>query len=134
MCITLIRYLIRNYKLFCVLVLFIAGLSVSEAEEENVATYSIVAFDPMNGDLGVAVQSKFLGVGPVVPWIKTGVGVIATQAWANTQFGPDGLTLLEESYYKIGEVEESIEILQHALTIFPDDRQIMNRLKEMRAD
>jgi uncharacterized Ntn-hydrolase superfamily protein len=57
-------------------------------------TYSIVAWDPDNGDLGVAVQSKFLAVGAVVPWAKAGVGAIATQAWANTSFGPDGLALM----------------------------------------
>ena len=56
-----------------------------------VATFSIVAFDPETGDLGVAVQSRFLGVGAVVPWAKAGVGAIATQAWANTTYGPEGL-------------------------------------------
>jgi uncharacterized Ntn-hydrolase superfamily protein len=57
-------------------------------------TFSIVAFDPGNGDLGVAVASKFVCVGAVVPWAKAGVGAVATQAWANTDFGPDGLRLL----------------------------------------
>jgi uncharacterized Ntn-hydrolase superfamily protein len=58
------------------------------------STFSIVAWDPGTGDLGVAVQSKFLAVGAVVPWAKAGVGAVATQAWANTSFGPDGLALL----------------------------------------
>jgi uncharacterized Ntn-hydrolase superfamily protein len=57
-------------------------------------TFSIVAFDPANGDLGVAVASKFACVGAVVPWAKAGVGAVATQAWANTDFGPDGLRLM----------------------------------------
>lgn len=60
----------------------------------TVATYSIVAFDPATGDLGVAVQSKFFGVGSVVPWARAGVGAIATQAEANVTYGPDGLRLL----------------------------------------
>jgi uncharacterized Ntn-hydrolase superfamily protein len=60
-----------------------------------VATFSIVAFDPETGDLGVAVESKFLGVGAVVPWARAGVGAVATQAWANTTYGPVGLDLLE---------------------------------------
>lgn len=60
-----------------------------------VATYSIVAFDPATGDLGVAVQSKFFGVGTVVPWAKAGVGAVATQASANITYGPEGLRLLE---------------------------------------
>ncbi len=60
------------------------------------STFSIVAFDPSNGDLGIAVESKFLSVGAVVPWAQAGVGAIATQAWANTQYGPSGLAMLKE--------------------------------------
>ncbi len=58
-------------------------------------TFSIVARDPQKGELGIAVESKFLGVGAVVPWAKAGVGAIATQSWANTTYGPRGLGLLE---------------------------------------
>ncbi len=54
-------------------------------------TFSIVALDPATGDLGVAVQSKFLAVGAVVPWAKAGVGAVATQSFANVAYGPDGL-------------------------------------------
>src|SRR5215210_8063026 len=61
-----------------------------------VATFSIVGHDPQNGDLGIAVASKFLAVGAVVPWARAGVGAIATQSWANTAYGPDGLALLEQ--------------------------------------
>jgi uncharacterized Ntn-hydrolase superfamily protein len=57
-------------------------------------TYSIVARDGATGDLGVAVQSKFLAVGAVVPWVRAGIGAIATQAYANVAYGPDGLALL----------------------------------------
>ncbi|HZT98506.1 MAG TPA: DUF1028 domain-containing protein [Ktedonobacteraceae bacterium] len=57
-------------------------------------TFSIVARDPQTGELGIAVESKFLAVGAVVPWAKAGVGAIATQAWANTSYGPRGLELL----------------------------------------
>ena len=57
-------------------------------------TYSIVALDPGTGDLGVAVQSKFLAVGAVVPWAQAGVGAIATQSMANVAYGPDGLEAL----------------------------------------
>ncbi len=60
-----------------------------------VATFSIVAHDPGNGDLGVAVASKFLAVGAVVPWARAGAGAIATQSFANLSFGPGGLGLLE---------------------------------------
>jgi uncharacterized Ntn-hydrolase superfamily protein len=48
-----------------------------------VATFSIVARDPHNGDLGIAVASKFLAVGSVVPWARAGAGALATQAMAN---------------------------------------------------
>ena len=61
-----------------------------------VSTFSIVGRDAQNGDLGIAVQSKFLAVGAVVPWLKAGVGAVATQAWANTSYGPRGLALLAE--------------------------------------
>jgi len=61
---------------------------------DPVATFSIVAYDPETGDLGVAVESRFFAVGSVVPWAKAGVGAIATQSFANTTFGPKGLQLL----------------------------------------
>jgi uncharacterized Ntn-hydrolase superfamily protein len=54
-------------------------------------TFSIVARDPTTGDLGVAVESKFLAVGSVVPWAQAGIGAVATQAAANVAYGPDGL-------------------------------------------
>lgn len=58
-------------------------------------TFSIVAFDPANGDLGVAVQSKFPNVGVSIPFAKAGVGAVATQSYCNTSYGPRGLALLE---------------------------------------
>jgi uncharacterized Ntn-hydrolase superfamily protein len=61
-------------------------------------TFSIVAFDHRNGDLGVAVQSKFPAVGNTVPWAKTKVGAIATQAWVNVSYGPTGLQLLGKGF------------------------------------
>ena len=61
-------------------------------------TYSIVARDPETGDLGVAVQSKFLAVGATVPWARAGVGAIATQSFANVAYGPDGLALLADGH------------------------------------
>ena len=74
---------------------FLGALSVStQAAERPVATYSIVAFDPATGDLGIAVQSKFFGVGSVVPWAKAGVGAVATQSYANTTYGLEGLKLM----------------------------------------
>jgi uncharacterized Ntn-hydrolase superfamily protein len=64
--------------------------------ETLVATYSIAACDLAAGQWGVATQSKFLAVGSVVPWAVPHVGAIATQAYANPRYGPDGLALLRE--------------------------------------
>ncbi len=61
-----------------------------------VATYSIVACDLEAKQWGVAVQSKFLAVGAVVPWAEPEVGAVATQAYANPRYGPNGLALLRE--------------------------------------
>jgi uncharacterized Ntn-hydrolase superfamily protein len=61
-----------------------------------IATYSIVACDLEEGHWSVAVQSKFLAVGSVVPWAEPEVGAIATQAYANPSYGPNGLALLRE--------------------------------------
>ncbi|MBL8133316.1 MAG: DUF1028 domain-containing protein [Anaerolineae bacterium] len=59
------------------------------------STFSIVACDPDQRAWGVAVASKFLGVGCRVPWAKAEVGAIATQSWAKISFGPDGLAMME---------------------------------------
>jgi uncharacterized Ntn-hydrolase superfamily protein len=59
-----------------------------------VATYSIAACDLQAAQWGVATQSKFLAVGSVVPWAEPQVGAIATQAYANPRYGPEGLALL----------------------------------------
>jgi uncharacterized Ntn-hydrolase superfamily protein len=61
----------------------------------RVATFSIVARDPANGDLGVGVQSKFPNVRVAVPYAKAGVGAVATQSFSNSDFGTKGLKLLE---------------------------------------
>jgi uncharacterized Ntn-hydrolase superfamily protein len=58
------------------------------------STFSIVAYDPMESALGVAVASKFPAVGAIVPWAEAACGAVATQALANTSFGPHGLDLM----------------------------------------
>jgi uncharacterized Ntn-hydrolase superfamily protein len=78
------------------------------------ATYSIVACDLEAGQWGVAVESKFLAVGSLVPWAEPGVGAVATQAWANPRYGPDGLAHLRSGKT----AEETIA----ALTASDDDR------------
>ncbi len=72
-----------------------------------VSTFSIVAVDLENGDVGVAVQSKFPNVRPVVPWAESGVGAVATQSFVNVSFGPKGLTLMRNG----ATAEEALRIL-----------------------
>ncbi len=59
-------------------------------------TYSVVAMDPEEELVGVAVASRFIAVGAVVPWVRHGAGAIATQSYANYSFGPEGLDLLSD--------------------------------------
>jgi uncharacterized Ntn-hydrolase superfamily protein len=84
------------------------------APSEIVATYSIVACDLDAGQWGIAVQSKFLAVGSVVPWAEPHVGAVATQAYANPRYGPDGLALLRAG--------RSAEEVISTLTEADDDR------------
>ena len=78
--------------------------------ESVVATYSIAACDLDARQWGVATQSKFLAVGSVVPWAEPEVGAIATQAYANPRYGPNGLQLLSEGF----SAEEVVERLTEA--------------------
>ncbi len=66
----------------------------SEYRGRPVATYSIVAFDSLSGELGVAVQSHWFSVGPLVPWAEAGVGAVATQSFVEASYGPLGLALM----------------------------------------
>ena len=65
-------------------------------ESSPIATFSIVGSDPDTGELGVAVQSKIVAVGAVVPWARAEIGAIATQSFANVNYGQKGLELLEK--------------------------------------
>ena len=69
---------------------------LQEHKPPLVSTYSIAACDLERGQWGVATQSKFLAVGSFVPWAEPGAGAIATQAYANPRYGPDGLALLRQ--------------------------------------
>ena len=60
----------------------------------SLSTFSVVACDLARAEWGVAVASKFLAAGSVVPWAEAGVGAVATQAWANVAYGPRGLELM----------------------------------------
>lgn len=73
------------------------------------ATFSIVAFDPETGDLGVAVASRVFGVGNHVPWAEAGVGAVATQAYMNGGYGPRGLELLRQGLTAQQVVDQLLE-------------------------
>jgi uncharacterized Ntn-hydrolase superfamily protein len=71
-------------------------------------TFSIVALDPDNGDVGVAVQSKYFAVGAVVPWARAGVGAVATQAAGRAAYGPEILDLLARGLEPAEAIERAL--------------------------
>ncbi len=75
-------------------VLLIPGSSTGSPGEIYTSTFSIVAMDTLTGEFGVAVASKVLDVGYIVPWGEPGIGAVATQAQTNAMFGPEGLEIL----------------------------------------
>lgn len=85
---------LRLISLF--LVTSLLQFSEAKPDEPIISTFSIVARDSTTGELGVAVQSKFIAVGSAVPYAEAGVGAIASQAWGNVRYGPVGLALLKE--------------------------------------
>jgi len=74
-----------------------------------IATFSIVAYDPDENAWGIAVASKFPGVGAVVPWAEAGAGAVATQSYANTTFGPKGLALMKDGLSASQTIKKLIE-------------------------
>jgi uncharacterized Ntn-hydrolase superfamily protein len=82
------------------------------------STYSIVAFDPGSGQLGVAVQSHWFSVGPLVPWARSGVGAVATQAFVKVSYGPNGLERMQsgmsapEALQSLLAEDENIDVRQ----------------------
>ena len=88
-----------HYRPIFLVVLILATVTLSGAPanpDPLVSTFSIVGFDPVTGDLGVAVQSKFPNVRPVVPWARAGVGAVATQSFAELDYAIKGLDLMED--------------------------------------
>lgn len=73
------------------------GADVAPPQDRPIAsTFSICAYDPEKQEWGVAVASKYLAVGAVVPWAKAGVGAVATQSYVNVSLGPKGLELMAQ--------------------------------------
>jgi uncharacterized Ntn-hydrolase superfamily protein len=82
-----------NWVTLAPMLLVLAGPGAEPAPLAH--TFSIVARDPATGDLGVAVQSHYFSVGPVVPWAAAGVGAVATQSLVLVDYGPNGLELMK---------------------------------------
>ena len=82
-------------------------LATTPLSAKTIATFSIVARDPVTHEAGVAVASRFFSVGSVVPWARTSAGAIATQANANVTYGPRGLDLLERGL----SAQETLQVL-----------------------
>ena len=92
-----------HFSRMLVLILFIASVSQAQKPHQQkkaadalrpVHTFSIVARDPVTGELGVAVQSHWFSVGSIVPWAEAGVGAIATQSFVDPSYGKLGLELM----------------------------------------
>ena len=85
----------KHFAIVALLLAITAPLSAEPADwRRPVATYSIVARDSLTGQIGVAVQSHWFSVGPIVPWAKAGVGAVATQSLVDPAYGPLGLELM----------------------------------------
>src|SRR6478736_8014538 len=85
----------RRMLILCVLMVIVSVLALPEEKPlRPVHTFSIVAFDPSKGEMGVAVQSHWFAVGGEVPWAEAGVGAVATQSFIDPSYGPLGLNLM----------------------------------------
>src|SRR5438477_8230583 len=82
--------------LFAVAVLITVVIQVNAQSLPPVSTFSIAAIDPQNGDVGVAVASRYFSVGSVVPWAMANVGAVATQANVNVGYGQQAIDLLRQ--------------------------------------
>jgi uncharacterized Ntn-hydrolase superfamily protein len=88
--------------------------ALKTSEEKPVHTYSIVARDSVTGDMGVAVQSHWFSVGPVVPWARAGSGAVATQSLVLMSYGPLGLDLMDEGMSAAEALEKLVEEDAHS--------------------
>lgn len=98
----------KKFTSVVVLILLLQNFVVSQVHQSMpISTYSIVAFDEETGQLGVAVQSHWFSVGSLVPWIKAGVGAVATQSFVKVEYGPNGLKLMGKGF----SAEDALKIL-----------------------
>src|SRR5689334_23702427 len=97
----------------------LAALAVVSLPLPASATFSIVARDSATGDIGVAVQSHYFSVGPIVPWAESGIGAVATQSLVEVSYGPKGLELMRNGKDAPQALKELLEQDPH-----PEVRQV----------
>lgn len=98
----------KKYTVAIILILLLQNFGISQEHQARpVSTYSIVAYDEETGQLGVAVQSHWFSVGSLVPWIRAGVGAVATQSFVKVEYGPNGLKLMGKGF----SAEDALKIL-----------------------
>ncbi len=111
----------RRFPILFLTLLLFTTLSLADGKIRPISTYSIVAFDRETGQLGVAVQSHWFSVGPIVPWVESGIGAIATQSFVEVSYGPLGLALLkagkspEDALKALVAADESQDVRQVAM-------------------
>lgn len=111
----------RRIYIPVLIILFFAAASWANVNIHPVSTYSIVAYDRETGQLGVAVQSHWFSVGPIVPWVESGIGAIATQSFVEVSYGPLGLELMkagkspEEALGALVRADKSRDVRQVAM-------------------
>ncbi len=108
----------RASLLFCALILALAAPAAAvtppAAPPSPLAhTYSIVARDPVTGEMGVAVQSHYFSVGPIVPWAEAGIGAVATQSLVLVDYGPNGLALMKQGMTARGALDSLVRADAH---------------------
>jgi uncharacterized Ntn-hydrolase superfamily protein len=112
-----VNLILATFAVVCLLRADVAlGQSTAKRPDKVVATFSVVAFDPDAMEWGVAVQSRVLAVGSIVPFAEAEIGAIATQSYANTTYGPRGLTLLKQGL--------SAQEVVDKLTADDEDREV----------
>ena len=98
----------KKVTIIVISLLLLQNFGISQEHQSMpVSTYSIVAYDEETGQLGVAVQSHWFSVGSLVPWIKAGVGAVATQSFVKVEYGPNGLKLMGKGF----SAEDALKIL-----------------------
>ncbi len=106
-----LKGVVTMYRIVVLVLVFLVTAALFsgrvDSPEPLVSTFSIVGYDPDTGDLGVAVQSKFPNVRPIVPWVRAGVGAVATQSFAELDYGTKGLELMQAG----ASAEEALRIV-----------------------